>query len=69
MTRYLAYDELRAWLRLAYDEDVALGTLRYWASTEHWTPHGSRPRRWNLEQVRATYLKYRPRPEIGTDDG
>lgn len=60
MTRYLAYDELRAWLRLAFGEDVPLGTLRYWASAENWRPHGTRRRRrWELEQARATYLKYR----------
>jgi len=67
MTSYLAYDELRAWLNLAFGEDVPVGTLRYWASTEHWTPHGTRhARRWSLDQARATYLKYRARPENGT---
>lgn len=67
MTTLLGYDELRAWLRLAYGDDVSPGTLRYWASVEHWTPHGDRPRRWSLDQARATYLKYRGKPENGTD--
>lgn len=70
MTSYLAYDELRAWFRLAFDDDVPLGTLRYWASAENWTPHGSRrARRWDLDQARRTYLKYRTPPENGQTDG
>lgn len=69
MTSLVSYDELQAWLRLAVGEEVPLGTLRYWASVECWTPHGSRrARRWDIEQARATYFKYRGGPEIGTDD-
>jgi hypothetical protein len=69
MSHYLAYDELRAWLRLAFDEDVPLGTLRYWANSEPWTPHGTRrTRRWDLAEARATYLKYRGRPQNGNPD-
>lgn len=56
----LDYRELQAWLKLATDEKVPVGTLRYWASSENWTPHGEpRHRRWEIEQARATYLKYR----------
>lgn len=60
MSGYLTYDELQAWFRLAVDAEVPIGTLRYWASTEPWTPHGSRRcRRWDICEARATYLKYR----------
>lgn len=60
----LTYDELQAWLKLAVGEVVPIGTLRYWASNEPWTPHGTRRcRRWDIEQARATYLKYRGTPE------
>lgn len=65
----LTYDELQAWLRLAVGEEVPLGTLRYWASTEPWTPYGtSRERRWDMTQARATYLKYRGSTQNGHDD-
>lgn len=67
MTTRVTYDELQVWLRLAFDEDVPLGTLRYWASTENWAKHGTRRhRRWDLDQARRTYLKYRGNPENGT---
>jgi hypothetical protein len=65
----VTYDELQAWLRLATGEEVPLGTLRYWASAENWTPHGSRRRRrWDIAEARATYFKYRGTPENGSTD-
>jgi hypothetical protein len=63
----LTYAELRAWLRLAVDDDVPLGTLRYWASSEPWTPHGTRRHRtWDICEARDTYLKYRGEPKSET---
>lgn len=60
MITLVTYDEIQVWFRLAFDEDVPLGTLRYWASAEKWTPHGTRRRRrWDLDEARASYLKYR----------
>jgi hypothetical protein len=35
---------------------VAVGTVRYWASVDHWHPYGSRRKRqWNLWDAQASY--------------
>lgn len=43
---------------------VPVGTIRYWAHTDRWTPHGTtRTRRWELDQARTSYRTRRPDPE------
>lgn len=45
---------------------VAPGTVRYWASTDHWTPYGTRRNRlWNLAEVQASYDRRHPRRKAG----
>lgn len=39
---------------------VPVGTLRRWAHEDGWTPHGTpRWRRWELDQVQASYDRRR----------
>lgn len=44
--------------------EVAPGTVRYWASQDHWTPYGTRRHRlWNLADAQASYDRRHPGDE------
>jgi uncharacterized protein YjcR len=40
---------------------VAAGTVRRWASEDHWTPYGDRRHRlWDLREAQASYERRHP---------
>lgn len=46
----------------AHHFDVPTGTIRYWASVDHWHPYGTRRRRlWNLWDAESSYQTRHPR--------
>ena len=49
---------------VAYLFDVAVGSVRRWASEDGWTPYGTRRHRlWDLNQAQASYDRRHPKPE------
>jgi len=46
---------------VAYLFDVAVGTVRRWASEDGWTPYGTRRHRvWDLNQAQASHDRRHP---------
>lgn len=57
----LDYEELSAYLQ------VPVGTLRYWAHKDSWTPHGTpRARRWPMDQAVRSFTNRRM-SDLGED--
>jgi hypothetical protein len=53
-TTLLDYQELAVYLQ------VPIGTLRYWASVDGWSPHGTpRARRWPLTEAVRSFTNRR----------
>lgn len=46
---------------IAWHYAVAPGTIRYWASQDHWHTYGTRRHRlWNLRQAQTSYEQRHP---------
>ena len=57
MTFHLGWADTAA---IAWQFNVAPGTIRRWASEDRWTPLGTRrTRQWDLEQARISYERRR----------
>lgn len=45
---------------IAHHYNVAIGTVRRWASEDHWHPYGTRRARlWSLAEAQASYQRRR----------